>query len=341
MKLDELHILQRNSRLVGQVEHFSGGRKTIGSGLVNFSAPSRSQQDRFRPHKMEFSGGQVIRHQPGTYSPVKDQRENIVLRIKFYPMAQALVEKGVEDDPPGVVGGVARPFHGLLPIFPGVAAEVPLGNLPLRGTAERNAHMFQLIDPPGSILNHDLHDILVAEVITPLDRIEEMPFPVIFFLVAQGRGDSSLGSAGMGTSGVHFANDCYIGLVRAFHSRSQPGQPSSHDDNVMLRNHNSRLSPAMDLQAFSFSLPYFYDKYKAFNYSNAFCGRASHRAFGHFPHAPSFVPPLFSSRLVIFCPFIPHSSSLTVLSFVSNHSPLTTYALGYFLTLTEFSVMIR
>jgi len=26
----------------------------------------------------------------------------------------------------------------------------------------------------------------------------------------------------------------------------------------------------MDLRAFSFSLPYFYDKYKALNYSNAF-----------------------------------------------------------------------
>jgi hypothetical protein len=194
-------------------------------------------------------------------------------------MAQALVEKGVEDDPSGVVGGVAGSFHGLLTIFPGVTAEVPLGNLSLRGTAEGNAHMFQLIDPPGSILDHDLRDILVAEVITPLDRIEEMPLPVIFFLVAQGRRDPPLGSAGMGTSGVNFADDGYIGLVRAFHSRSQPGQPCSHDDNVMLRNHNSRLSPAMDLQAFSFSLPYFYDKYKAFNYSNAFCGRASQVRF--------------------------------------------------------------
>jgi hypothetical protein len=79
-----------------------------------------------------------------------------------------------------------------------------------------------------------------------------MPFPVILFLVAQGRGDSSLGSAGMGTGGVNFANDCYIGLVRAFHSRSQPSQSSPHDDNVMLRNHDNRLSLAMDLQAFFF-----------------------------------------------------------------------------------------
>jgi hypothetical protein len=181
-----------------------------------------------------------------------------------------------------------------------VAAEVPLGNLPLRGAAEGNAHMFQLIDPPGSILDQDLHDILVAEVITPLDRIEEMPFPVILFLVAQARGDSPLGSAGMGTSGVHFANDCNIGLVRAFHSRSQPGQSSSYDDNVMLRNHDSRLSLAMDLQAFSFSLPYLYDRYNLLNYSIAFCCGASHRAFSHFPHAPSFVPLLFSSCLVNF-----------------------------------------
>jgi hypothetical protein len=58
----------------------------------------------------------------------------------------------------------------------------------------------------------------------------------------------------------------------------------------MLRNHDSRLSLAMDLQAFSFSLPYFYDKYKAFNYSNAFCRRASHRAFGHYGRYLTFAP---------------------------------------------------
>jgi hypothetical protein len=187
-------------------------------------------------------------------------------------MALAPVEKGIQHDPPGVVGGIAGPFHGLLTEFPGVSAEVPLGNLPFRGTAEGDAHMFQLIDPPGSIPDHDLHDILVAEVITPLDRIEKMPFPVIFFLVAQGRGDPPLGSAGMGTSGVNFADDCHIGLVRAFHSRAQPGQSSSHDDNVMLRSHGTRLSPAMDSQAFFFSLPYFYDKYILLNYSIDFWG---------------------------------------------------------------------
>jgi hypothetical protein len=115
----------------------------------------------------------------------------------------------------------------------------------------------------------------------------------------------------MGTSGVHFANDCYIGLVRAFHSRSQPGQSSSHDDNVMLRNHDNRLSPAMGLRAFFFSLPFFYDKYKTFNYSNAFyllsCLAPGIWSFSPCPLLRS--PPIFFAP----CDFLPfHSSQLTL-----------------------------
>jgi hypothetical protein len=57
--------------------------------------------------------------------------------------------------------------------------------------------MLQLINRPGSILDHGLHSILVAEVITALDRVEEVPLPVVFFLVTEGRGNPPLGCAGM------------------------------------------------------------------------------------------------------------------------------------------------
>jgi MoaA/NifB/PqqE/SkfB family radical SAM enzyme len=44
---DEFHVLQGNSRLVGQLKHFSGGGKSVGSGFANFPAPSCRQKDDF------------------------------------------------------------------------------------------------------------------------------------------------------------------------------------------------------------------------------------------------------------------------------------------------------
>jgi hypothetical protein len=142
---------------------------------------------------MEFTGSKIIDHHPYTSISFKDEGEDIAFRIKFYLTAQALVVEGIENNSSCSIRRIASPLHRPFPIISGMAPEVPLGNLSLCGTAERNAHMLQFINDPGGILDHNLDGILITEIITPLDRIEEMPFPVILLLITQRSCNPTLG----------------------------------------------------------------------------------------------------------------------------------------------------
>jgi hypothetical protein len=141
---------------------------------------------------MKFTGGKIIDHHPYTSISFKDEGEDIAFRIKFYLMAKALVVEGIENDSSCSVRCIASPFDRPLPIISGMASEVPLGDLSLCRAAEGNAHMLQFINDPRTIPDHDLDGILIPQVITSLDGIEEMPFPVILFLITERSRNPSL-----------------------------------------------------------------------------------------------------------------------------------------------------
>src|SRR4030042_140426 len=107
-------------------------------------------------------------------------------------MTQALVVEGVKNHPACSVCGIAGPFDGFLAKVSGVASKIPLGNLSLGCPAKGNPHMFQLGNGAWSIPNHNLYCILITEIVTSLDRIEEVPFPAVLFLIPAGGCDASL-----------------------------------------------------------------------------------------------------------------------------------------------------
>jgi hypothetical protein len=69
-----------------------------------------------------------------------------------------------------------------------------------------------------------------------------MPFPVIFFFVPDGRSNSSLRRAGMGTRGQDLGDHSDINPICTFNRCSKPSQPSSYNDNIVLEIHDNRLS---------------------------------------------------------------------------------------------------
>jgi hypothetical protein len=148
-------------------------------------------------------------------------------------MAKALVIQGVEDDPPSAVCRIAsspdRPFSEISCM----SSEVSLGDPPFRSATEGNAHMLQFINNPGCIPDHNLDGILITEVITSLDRIEEVPFPTVFFLIAERGSDSTLGRARMGTCWKNLADHSHISLAHTLHCSTKSCQPRSDDDDVM------------------------------------------------------------------------------------------------------------
>src|SRR5450756_775896 len=98
-------------------------------------------------------------------------------------MAQALVVEGVKNHPSCPVRSIAGSLYRFFSIFTGMTSKVPLGYFTLCIAAERNTHVLKFINHTGSVLYHNLNSILVSEVITSLDSIEHMPFPVVFFFI--------------------------------------------------------------------------------------------------------------------------------------------------------------
>ncbi len=134
-------------------------------------------------------------HNSSAPSFFKGEGKNIVLCVELHLAAKALIVKRVEDYPPCSVCGMAGSLHGFFAVIACMSPEIPLCNLSFCIATEWNAHVLKLIDYTGGIPDHDLDSILISEVIAPLDCIEHMPFPAVFFLVAYGSGDSSLGCA--------------------------------------------------------------------------------------------------------------------------------------------------
>ena len=101
-----------------------------------------------------------------------------------------LFMEGVKNGMSSSVGGETGP--GL-----GVAAETSLGDFSVRPAAEHTTEMFQFINDTGSGLHIFLHRILVAEEVSPFDRVVHMFFPAVRLRVPERCGDTPLGSTGM------------------------------------------------------------------------------------------------------------------------------------------------
>jgi hypothetical protein len=242
MKLDKLHVFERNSQMVDQGKGLSGGGIAIGGRLINFSASSGRQQNGFGLEEMKLSCGEIIGHDARTSSFIHDQGKKIVFRIEFRLMPQALIKKGVENDPSGMVCSIAGPLDRFLAIIPGMTTEVPLGDLPLGSATKRNAHMLELIDGSRRILDQDLNGILISQVVASLDRVIEIPFPAILLLITERSSDSSLGCSGMGSRRRNLAHDRHIRLAYALDRCPKSCQASSHNDHIMLEDHFDRSS---------------------------------------------------------------------------------------------------
>ncbi|VVB86220.1 Uncharacterised protein [uncultured archaeon] len=107
-----------------------------------------------------------------------------MLRIELHPMAQALIVQRVKNHPPGPVRGMTGSLYRFFAVITGMTPEVPLRDFTFCIAAERDAHVLKLVNHTGSVHYHDLNGVLVSKIITSLDRIEHMPFPAVFFLIA-------------------------------------------------------------------------------------------------------------------------------------------------------------
>ena len=108
---------------------------------------------------------------------------------------------------------------------------------------------FQLVYDLDRLLAHDINRILIGEIIAAFDRIEGVPFGPVFFQIAQGRADPSLGSARMAAGGIEFCQDGRIAALAGVESGHQAGAARADNDSFKLMRVDHLLHPYQSSEA--------------------------------------------------------------------------------------------
>lgn len=210
MELDELHILQRNTPSKYNGHPVAGVRMGIRG---NFKGPAVSASGKEHGLGMEdvnFSGFNFDGNHTFTDIVLDDDIGNVKFVEEPNVPLHTLFEQGVQNHMAGAVGSVTGPADGFFAVIPGVPAKGTLRNFTVFCAAEGETEVFHFDDRVHCVSAKDFDGILISEIIAPLHGIVHVPFPVILFVVAERGTDAALGSAGMGTNRIEFAQDCYI-----------------------------------------------------------------------------------------------------------------------------------
>ena len=105
-------------------------------------------------------------------------------------------------------------------------AERPLRDLAFRRAAEGQAPVLQVVNGFDGLAAEDLRRVLVNEVVAALDRIEHVPFPVVFLQVAQRRSDAALGRPRVRPRRVQLAQDRHLSVRRGSSAAISPAPPA-------------------------------------------------------------------------------------------------------------------
>jgi hypothetical protein len=137
--------------------------------------------------------------------------------------ARDLFIKDMKEIMTGAIGGIASPWKT-------GAAKGPLSNLSILCPGEQGAPALHFNDPVQAFPAHDLHGILVGEIVTPFNCIEGMILTGVLDRsrdIVESGIDPALRRHGVGTKGVNFREDGDIfaglsGFDRRPQSREAP-----------------------------------------------------------------------------------------------------------------------
>ncbi len=134
------------------------------------------------------------------------------------------------------VGGIAGAAHQSFTVVARVAAEAALVNTTVRGTIEGEAAVLQLVDGIDGFACQNLRRRLIDQIVTTLDGIVHVPFPVIFFQVAERGCHTALRCSSMRADGVDFAQNGDTG-IRKLHGGHEASASSADDDHIEFSVH--------------------------------------------------------------------------------------------------------
>jgi hypothetical protein len=164
----------------------------------------------------------------------------------------ALLVEGLQDHVAGAVGGVACALDRAFAEVASVPTEAALVHAAVRDAVEGETHVLEFEHGVYGVAGEDFGGVLINEVVSPLDGVEHMPLPVVFFDVAEGGGNPALGGSCVGAGGVELADDGDVGLAGHLDGRHQAGAAGANDDRVISVISHPVLRPAWTASGFPF-----------------------------------------------------------------------------------------
>ncbi len=211
----------------------------VGSDAEYPAAAAGGQQHGLGVEDVNLAGCQRNGRHARRAAFVDQQIQQKELVVEIDVVLDALLVEGLQDHVPRAIGAVAGAAHRGLAAVAGVPAEGPLGNLTVRRAAERQAPMFQLVHRFDRLAAKDLHGVLVGQVVRAFDRVEHVPLPMVFFLVAQGGADPTLRSPGVGAGRIKFADHRHAGGPAEVQGGHQAGPSRPHNDRIVPMVHKT------------------------------------------------------------------------------------------------------
>ncbi len=133
----------------------------------------------------------------------------------------------------GIAGAADRAFTKVA----GMSAKAPLIDTSIRGAVKRQAAMLQFVDGIDSVTRQDFGGGLINQVVAAFDGVVHVPFPVVFFRVAESSRHASLGCSSVGARRIDLAEHRNAGVWQ-LHCSHQAGTSGTNDDHIKFIVHS-------------------------------------------------------------------------------------------------------
>ena len=222
----------------------AGQRPGVGGDPEHPAESARCEEDGLRPDRVQFPVGDPVCDDAGRVAAGPEvaalgkQVDDVVLVVELDAELDALLVERLENHVAGSIDGVARPPDRPFAEVAGVAAEAALVDPPIRGSVERQAHVLEFDHGLDRLARQDLGRVLVNQVVAALDRVEHVPFPVVFLLIAESRADAALRGSRVGSRGIELRHDRRIDTGPGeFEGGPEARSPGADDQGIVLHRH--------------------------------------------------------------------------------------------------------
>ncbi len=232
MELIHLHIFQWDAPAIGDCHAVAHAGQRVAGDAPGAAIAAGRKQHNLGVERMDFAVAQVHCHDARHRVIDHYQVQRQIFIEETHLIFDGLLEHGLENHMAGAVGGIAGAPDGAFAIVARVPAEAALVDAAIGHAIEGQAPMFQVIHRVDGFAGQHLGGVLVREVVATLHGVEHVPFPVIFFDVAQRGSYAALRRASVRACGIEFRDDGDAGVARKLAGRHQSRAARANDHHI-------------------------------------------------------------------------------------------------------------